>query len=164
MFLSSDEKVKELCVKKDYGLDYQLRTLFMRWRWLSWPWTRRRSSVYRNVACYSARVWKPAVHGTYALPARTSDYAEVIARSAYTVSYTQTILPPSRVWPFFRAQLVHWIQPVSLPQSTMGDAQRAPYPHFHEWAFASKISALYTWPSNDLSCWHSISHRSFAGR
>lgn len=30
MFLSSDEKVKELCVKKDYGLDYQLRTLFMR--------------------------------------------------------------------------------------------------------------------------------------
>lgn len=107
MFLSSDEKVKELCVKKDYGLDYLVNCE----RCLCVDDGHRGLELEEDRRCIATWLVIPRAHESppymAALPARTSDYAEVIARNAYTVSYTQTILPPSRVWPFFQAQLVH---------------------------------------------------------
>lgn len=38
--------------------------LLKAWWWSPWPWTRKRLSVYRDAACYSARAWKLAVHDT----------------------------------------------------------------------------------------------------
>lgn len=98
MFLSTDDRVKELCVKKDYGLDYRVNCeccLYVDddYRGLELE------EDSRHLPCIATWLVIPRAHKSplymAALPARSSsDYAEVIARSAYTVSYTQTILPP----------------------------------------------------------------------
>lgn len=111
----------------------------------------------------------PRVHEsppyTAARPTRSTTITPKLLHAVLMLSrIRETILPLDRVRLLFRMRLVHWIQRVSLPRSTKEDGQRVLYPRFHERAFASKIAAPCTWPSNGLLSWRSISHRSSAER
>jgi len=105
------------------------------------------------------RAWKPP------LPSRLSDDYGVIARGAL-IWCIHAIHPPSepRVAILCRARFVHWIQQVSLPRSTRGSRTKGSLFLLSRMSFRFENCGAYTWSSNGLSTWRSISHRSFAAR